>query len=180
MNKPFHIFFTSFSVIRFLCILAFFVVDEIRYSDNPDIGFLDGFTIELEFEWWEYLFMYTFLIVYPLNTIISLLLCFKPKWIFNGFLRRKIILLVPYIGELLIVPLFTYFAIERINDTFFPPESTSYLSDIISAILPPAEVSVYEKWDAINMAVLAFCSLLFVLFFWNYYSARKKALTTSI
>ena len=33
-----------------------------------------------------------------------------------------------------------------------------------------------EKWDVINMAILSLCSLLFVIFFWNYYSARKKSL----
>jgi hypothetical protein len=66
--------------------------------------------------------------------------------------------------------------IERINDTFFPPESESYLSDILIGIFGKREVSIYEKLSAINMGILALCGVLFLVFFWQYYSMRKRNL----
>lgn len=177
MNRSFRIFFSTIPVIRFVCIPAVFIIPELWHnslSDHP--GFSGGIGIDLDIEWWQYLLGYMIVISYPANTIISLLISFKPKWVFTGFLKRKIILQIFYIAELIIIPFFIYIAVQRIQDIFFPPESESsyYLTHILKLVFPGDGISIYEKLEVINMGILVLCSLLFIVFFWNFYKARKK------
>jgi hypothetical protein len=178
MNKSFRIFFSSVAVLRLLSVIAIFVI-EAWYNNQgkSGSGAFDGLhlDIDLEIEWWEWLAMYTVMVVYPANTIISLILSFKPQWIFTSFLKRRIFPAVLYTCELILIPFFAYLAFEKVQDTFYPPEHNDYLGQFLKTIFPGDNGrSVYEKADAINLCVLTFCGIVFLASFWSFYKARKK------
>jgi hypothetical protein len=177
MHKSFRIFFSSVAVIRLLGIIAFFVIEAWRKSDSRLEGlnlFDIDVDIDLHFEWWEWLSMYMIVAAYPLNTILSLILSFKPKWFFTSFLRYKIIPVVLYVSELVVIPFFAYLAVERVQDAFYPPEPETYLGQLFNTLLPGDAVSIYEKCDTINLCILILCGILFLASFWSFYKARKK------
>jgi hypothetical protein len=144
----------------------------LEFGHSPGSNSGGSSTGGFDFEWWFILFGYSIMIVYPFNTIIGLLLSLKPKWVINQTLAP--FLWIFYIAEVLTIPYFVYLAVERINDAFFPEEPDFYLSDILIGIFGEKEISIYEKLDAINMGILGLCGVLFIIFFWKYYSMRKR------
>ncbi len=174
MNKGFGIFLKTISVIRLLTIPMLFILIKLWRDSIPDDGPFRNLKIDIQFSFWEYLFVYVVTIVFPVNTVISLLLSFKPKWVMTDFLKRKNFLLSFYIPELITLTVLLYLSYKKIQENFFPKQTT-YLGEVLSWVFPgDGGISIYEKLMAVDFCVLAFCSLVFVSFFWKFYRAQAK------
>jgi hypothetical protein len=173
MNASFRLFFQVASIARVLGIALIFLLEWLWDLNMPDTGSWPDFKIDIKFSTWEYLLMYSLVISFLANTIISLLISFWPHWSLSAFLKHKAIPLFFYIVELLVLPFLIYLSYEKIQDAFFP--SSNYISEVLKYIIPGnSAVSVHEKYEAINTVLLAACSLVFVVCFWKFYTARIK------
>ena len=175
MKKLSLIIFKIFSVLRILPFPLFFILDRMQnpVKDNQPVsesaGFFDYFTM------WEMLVFWMIVIVVPLNTIISLLLSFKPRVIFRSILREKIFLRSLYFLELALVIFFVQRSFEEIQEKFFPSEPG--LIDSAMRFLFHFKQPVYDIYDrlkAINLGLLAACSIVYLLFFWPVYNHWRK------
>jgi hypothetical protein len=165
----FRLFFQVVSITRVLSIILIFLFDWLWRLNRPGTGL----GITLHFSIWEYIVMYSLIISFLANTIISLLLSFRPRWSFSAFLKHRAIPLAFYVVELLLVPFLIYFSYEKVQESFFP--KTNYIAELMKYIhLGSSAVNVYEKYEALNVVLVTICSICFVLFFWKFYTGRKK------
>jgi hypothetical protein len=186
MSRGFHIFYKVVAVLRFIGIPLLFLFDYLdrSYVEQKTIAgeiftfFFGTFDIDLNIDFhisfWEYLFMYSLLIAFPLNTIINLLVAFKPRWSMPALFKWKPLFVFLYVIELLVLPVFIYLCIDRLQDVF-PPKSDTYFGQALDFLSPGNGMNKYEEYLVFDLCVLALCSLVFVLFFWKVYRAIKKS-----
>jgi hypothetical protein len=171
MSPSFRTFFKVVSVSRVLAIFLLVVLWVVWDLNHPASSTGSGIGLELSI--WFYLFVYSFCIGLVANTIISLLISFKPKWMFTSFLRHKALLLFFYLVELIVLPFLIYRCYENVQETFFP--ETTVVGEVLKFLLKSTTgVDVYEKYEAVNLVLVTLSSFCFVLAFWKFYNARKK------
>jgi hypothetical protein len=170
MSPSFRTFFKVASFGRVLALfflLLLWLVWDLNHPKNNT-----GSTIIIELSIWYYLFVYTFCISFIVNTITSLVVSFRPQWMFTSFLRHKAFLLVFYVIELVVLPFLIYFSYENVQETFFP--QTTVIGDVLKFILQSeSAISVYEKYEALNLVLVTITSFCFVAGFWKFFKARK-------
>jgi hypothetical protein len=173
MNRRFTIFYKTFSGIRLAgaliiigIILYEFITSPPRQTNGP--GF-DFFTV------WEEIAIISFLIAYPLNSIINALIAFKPRWTLPGIFDWKPLFILTFIVELYSVPWFLINAWEQVQDAFFPPPPDTYLDSILSFMKTDTDHSE-EKWTAVWISLLVISSLLFIVFFWKVFRASNRSI----
>lgn len=188
MNKYLFTLFQANSIIRMFCILAFFGIEQIRQYTSDDVEpdyYLSKF-LELDIDFvfnidsWEMALLYAVFISYPANTVISFLLSLWPKtFMRSDSSQQRTVLKVLYGLELVTTPFIFYVACLRIKEVFFPPNSESLMGEILD-ILHTGDVSVYKKWDAANLGLIALSSIIFASLFWKFYSVNKKIYNSTL
>jgi hypothetical protein len=171
MNRRFTIFYNTFSVLRLaaaLVILSIIVIEAIKRP--PPVN--DGSGWDL-FSPLEELCIISFVIAYPVNSIINALITFRPRWTLPGIFSWKPLFILCYIVELYSVPWFLYKAWERVQDAFFPPTPNTYLDTLLGFLKTEPDRSG-EKWSAVALCLLVISSLLFIVFFWKVYRTRRR------
>ncbi|MET0392615.1 MAG: hypothetical protein ABW019_05715 [Chitinophagaceae bacterium] len=159
-------------VIRVAVIILFFILEWLlkrAYAKQP--GLLDG--MEIEFSWWQQLIGWLVPIILFSNTVVSLLVAFRPDRVIRPGRGSKTWLHAVYFAELLIFPFFLYLVIMDIRDIFFPP-----VPHLINVLLEPVfpvnhEARAISKAQTINLAAGCLCSLLFLILLPPVWKARS-------
>ena len=84
------LFFKTISVTRAVCFILVPVLETIRRGNS------DGHGWNLDFPLWIYIIQYTVLTAVVFNTLVSLLLSFKPSLLFRGFLNGTYLIFIFY------------------------------------------------------------------------------------
>jgi hypothetical protein len=174
MTIPRFLFSTG-AILRVGCLAMIFIIDHLRdIQPDPAGGLFEGFDLDIGISSWEYLLIYTVVIIFFVNTVLSLVVAFVPVKSESNFWKFLSLIRFCYIIELLFLPFLIYISATHIQEEFFPAEK-SLLGDVLGIVFSDgrSKWKSYEDWDAVNYSVLALCSLAFVILFWKCYRGKR-------
>lgn len=162
------------AIVRLLAIPMLFILDKLWSDSLSDTWGNSNHGLHFSFSFWEYLMMYSLVTIYAINTIVLLVLSFKPGKIPIRILQNKIVWRCFLIAEMIILPALLIASYGQIQDSFFPPKPT-LIGEVINFFIPPdpgySATETYDKLRTLDFCLLTCCSIFFVVCFWRFYRA---------
>jgi hypothetical protein len=171
MNRKLLATYRAVALARLIFILAAFILASLYKESLPKTGlFPNG--IDPHLDWWAYALIILIYCAYAVAILFQLLVSFAPKFT-AASLQRKAIVWSVLIIEILAAGFIGWIAADNVQRYFFPKPRTIF-DTLLSPLFPVNESTlIIGKWEAVNCALMALCSVLFVILIWR---CRKSLL----
>jgi hypothetical protein len=165
MNRKLQAAYRSMAIVRLIFVLAAFILSSLYKDSLPKTGlFPNG--IDLHLDWWAYALIIFIYCAYAVAILFQLLVSFAPQFA-AAALQHKAIVWSVFIIEILAAGFIGWIAADNVQRYFFPKPCT-ILDTLLSPLFPVNESTlIIGKWDAVNCALMALCSVLFVILMWK-------------
>jgi hypothetical protein len=176
MNKR-YLLFKTISVTRIVCIILVAVFylwrtnlaggSVVNEPEGDQLIRMPGFELSL----WEKSLIVIIIVAWLFNSIISLLVAFKPSGARTVTRKNKFLLIIFYAIEVITLPSFFISTYKDTRLNLFTGNHPFWVDYLWGGNERTALVS---KLMVINQCLLVCCSLCFLLFFWGIFIERKK------